>query len=682
MRWLPLLSWPVLLLVASLGFAPLSVGQVTAQTCAPAVEARTSTLRTEGGQIAAVRVSLQAGTAPRSDNTLRALRLTRAENAMVTIDGTPRAVPSTISLPGSAAALSFDVTRQAPGRPFLVRFVVQDGCGERPSFAGAGLGVVTPDTGPDHEVTATPTPTRTPTPTATGTATPSQTPTATTSATVPPTMTTAHPTQDPAPSGFVTRSGPDFVLDGAPFRFVGANMYNAAGDPAIYQCGPWMSDPEVELDAWFARARADFGGRVVRFWAFQRYTNGGTDWRGLDRVMRLANKHGLKVIPVLENHWADCTAGGVKLDTWYAGGYQQPDGEHALAYQEYVRRVVTRYRDEPAIFAWMLMNEAEGRTASGQDAAEALYTFARDMSAYVKALDPAHLVTLGTIGGGQPGVHGANFERLHGLPTIDFADYHDYGHNDDPLPGAPVSLGAPIQSAIYRLDGSWAWAQDDYRVNQARTWETLTWTLPAGAQPTMRIGVIVPGAYRGNVYLDEIRIGNRLFDFEDGTTQGWQSQSASVALSAATEQRANGTRSLRVGFDQADGQTALIWVPAIAGDGPGTTVSLRLYVDTPGTPTPYNTLASAMYKARHWLNKPLIVGEAGMTACGSWHGSQAETGASRATKIDAKLGAFFGNGGAGYLVWAWEPNNSCNYAFGPGDPLNGVLKRAGGLLNP
>ena len=89
------------------------------------------------------------------------------------------------------------------------------------------------------------------------------------------------------------------------------------------------------------------------------------------------------------------------------------------------------------------------------------------------------------------------------------------------------------------------------------------------------------------------------------------------------------------------------------------------YVDTPGTPVPYNTLAVAMYKARTWLNKPLIVGEAGMTACGTWNGSQAKSGQSRAAKLEAKMRVFFDNGGAGYLVWAWEPNNSCNYALAP-----------------
>ena len=123
------------------------------------------------------------------------------------------------------------------------------------------------------------------------------------------------------------------------------------------------------------------------------------------------------------------------------------------------------------------------------------------------------------------------------------------------------------------------------------------------------------------------------------------------------------------------------------------TVALHCELDTLGYPraalfgfgtalVAYNTLAVAMYKSRFWLNKPLLMGEAGMTACGSWNGSQAETGASRATKLGAKMAAFFENGSAGYLVWAWEPNNSCNFAFGPGDPLNGVLQRTAATLTP
>jgi hypothetical protein len=278
-------------------------------------------------------------------------------------------------------------------------------------------------------------------------------------------------------------------------------------------------------------------------------------------------------------------------------------------------------------------------------------------------------------------VDGANFERLHGLPTIDFADYHDYGHNDVPLPGAPVTLQAPIQTAIYRQDGTWAWDQGEYRVNEARAWETVTWTISAGAQPLKRIGVIVNGPYQGAAYLDEIQVGDRRYDFEDGTAQDWQTESSTVTLTPSTERSFGGSRSLKLTFNQPNGQ-ALIWLPAAASDGPGTTVTVRMYVDTPGTPTPYNTLAVALYKARTWLDKPLIVGEAGMTACGTWGGSQQETGQSRAAKLEAKMSAFFDNGGAGYLIWAWEPNNSCNYAFGPGDPLNAVLQRIGATLSP
>ena len=655
-RWISALITAPFLLAALLGGAePVATA---AQACTPAVLTQSVVLRAEQGRTSGLRVTLRPATSARPTNQLRQFRVVRTDNATVEINGVQQAVPSTYVLAATPSAFTFDLHRIAANQPFQAFFVVTDSCGDFSSFVGSGAsgGDLPPATptvapapiGPQPTVPATPTP----------------------------------PSQPGLHSGFVTRAGTQFSLLGQPFRFVGANMYNAAGDPAVYQCGPWMSQPESELDQWFARARADFGGRVVRFWAYQRYTNGGTDWRGLDRVMRLANKHDLKVLPVLENHWAECTFGGIRDASWYGGGYQQPDSGYALSYQEYVRRVVTRYRDERAIFGWSLMNEAEGKTAGGADAAEALYTFARDMSALVKSLDSNHMVTLGVIGGGQPGVHGANFERLHGLPTIDFSEYHDYGANDEVLPGAPVTLTAPVQTAIYQQDSAWAWAQRDYVTNQARTWQTVTWTLPAGAaQPLNRIGIIVGGTYTGAAYLDEIQVGGRRFDFEDGTTQGWQIQSSTATIAPSTEQRVAGSRSLRIAFTQPTGET-LLWVPALPSDGPGTTVSITMLVDTPGTPLPYNTMAVAMHKSREWLNKPLLIGEAGMTACGSWSGSQQESGASRATKLDAKMRAYFANGGSGYLIWAWEPDNSCNYAFGPGDPLNGVLKQLAATLTP
>lgn len=331
-------------------------------------------------------------------------------------------------------------------------------------------------------------------------------------------------------SGFVGRDGTSFVLDGKPFRFIGTNMYDAAGDPDIYECGPQMKNPDEELDDWFERFKRDSGSRVIRFWAYQSYTKGGTDWHSFDRVMYLANKHDLKVIPVLENQWQDCTEGGYKQDAWYAGGYLERYGAYTLSYKEYVNRVIERYKNEPAIAAWMLMNEAESKTTDGSANPEALYTFTRDMSNLIKSIDQNHLVTLGTTGGGQPGISGENYEKLHSLSSIDFVDFHDYGADDMALPG--------------------------------RTGET----------------------------------------------------------------------------NNAD------------------------------------TLSAAMDIAKK-LNKPILVGEAGMTACGSYEDSQPETVQSRAQKFDAKINAFFKNGGAGYLLWVWDPSSDCSYNFTTDDPLNTVLAR-------
>ena len=245
------------------------------------------------------------------------------------------------------------------------------------------------------------------------------------------------------------RDGRRIVLNGSPFRFVGSNLYNAAGDPSIYECGPWMSAPEVDLDAWFAHARADYGATVIRFWAFQSYTAGGTNWQSFDRVMRLAKQHDLHVIPVLDNQWGECTQGGDKDAQWYRDGYRSPYGTYPLSYRDFVGRLVERYRDDDTVLAWSLMNEAESQTLSGVADPDALLAFTRDLSTYVKSIDPQHLLMLGVIGGNQPGVDAAAFRRLYELDTLDVLEYHDYLADDEPLPGLP---GLPTTGPADALD--------------------------------------------------------------------------------------------------------------------------------------------------------------------------------------------------------------------------------------
>ncbi len=289
-------------------------------------------------------------------------------------------------------------------------------------------------TSPSTSSTPSPTPT-TPAPTSTSTPT---TPTPTSTPATPTPTSTSTPTTPPTSgSGFVQRSGTHFVLDGQPFRFVGINEYEAANTPGGYTCHDVSSDMTTYLDQMFQSVSTEAGGKVLRFWAFQSYTNGGTDWTGIDRVIATAKANGFKVIPVLENQWADCTLGGYKYDTWYSSGYKSPYGGYALSYRDYVGRIVARYKNEPTIMAWMLMNEAESKSTSGASDPTALYNFTVDMSGYIKSLDPNHLVTLGVLADqGQPGTEGDNFTKLHAISTIDFAEVHDYGFDTEALPGS------------------------------------------------------------------------------------------------------------------------------------------------------------------------------------------------------------------------------------------------------
>lgn len=232
--------------------------------------------------------------------------------------------------------------------------------------------------------------------------------------------------------GFVSADGAQLMFDGEEFRFTGINVYGAANDQDVYDCGP-TADHGENADVFVEEMFSFLGSRginVLRFWAFQTFTDGGEDFTALDRVVSYANQHGFKLIPVLENHWDDCTEGGEKDASWYYNGYLQPYGSYPLSYRDYVERVVTRYQNSTAILMWQLMNEAESNDA------ESLYNFTRDMSAFIKSLDSNHLVSLGTLGTGQAGTTNEDFVALHSLPTINVVEAHDYHRETEALPSS------------------------------------------------------------------------------------------------------------------------------------------------------------------------------------------------------------------------------------------------------
>jgi hypothetical protein len=282
---------------------------------------------------------------------------------------------------------------------------------------------------------AAPTATRTPT---TPAATATRTPTTPAAPTASPTRTTVPPTAQP--NGFVGRSGTQFTLNGQPFRFVGFNLHDAAATVTNWDCNGWglWSDAEMETTL---RTLHDQGGvTVLRFWAYQSYTKGGTDFSSFDRLIAVAKKTNVKLMPVLDDQWFYCSNGPSKPQNWFSTGYKAPWGTNPLSYREYAQRVVTRYKNEPAIFAWSLMNEPDPIAidwdtpvwADRNQATTIFRAWVTDMSTLVKSLDPNHLLTIGTVA--ESWQDYLDFVGNHALPTIDFSEVHEYGKDNEAMP--------------------------------------------------------------------------------------------------------------------------------------------------------------------------------------------------------------------------------------------------------
>ncbi len=289
---------------------------------------------------------------------------------------------------------------------------------------------------PTASASATPTPTPVSTPAPTPTPIPTRAPTA--APTLTPTPTLGNPPGPGPASGFVTANGRSLSLAGNPYRFVGVNRYNLLTiDPpgaAPYRgCG--ASWPDADLAAWFNEL-AHQGVDSIRLWLFQLFTASGTDFSRFDHVLNLAGERNIKIIPVLENQWTDCTQGGDKHEPWYKTGYLSPYGNYTLSLKDYTAIVVDRYKDDDRILMWQIMNEAGISLSGGGCGSPTIFrSMADDIATDIQSLDPNHLVSFGTMGGGQCGASGEDYKSLHALASIDVCEYHDYNSPTVAMPG-------------------------------------------------------------------------------------------------------------------------------------------------------------------------------------------------------------------------------------------------------
>ena len=248
------------------------------------------------------------------------------------------------------------------------------------------------------------------------------------------------PAEPSSGAGFVTRSGTQLMLGGNPYRFTGLNIYNAN---SVNNCWYTLGSGSA-LDT--SLADIGPGKEAFRTWFFQKLAtkNGVRDWSAFDHTLAVARSHGVRVVATLGNQWWHCEGWateteGYKTESWYQSGYRTAPGGPGLpaTYREWVAEAVSRYRNDPTILAWQLVNEAEDNTAFGGSCASTapatLKAFAADMGSLVKSIDPNHLVSLGTIGSGQCGAAGSAYQAVHDVAGIDLCEYHDYALT--PMPG-------------------------------------------------------------------------------------------------------------------------------------------------------------------------------------------------------------------------------------------------------
>ncbi|MFI7058795.1 cellulose binding domain-containing protein [Streptosporangium canum] len=232
----------------------------------------------------------------------------------------------------------------------------------------------------------------------------------------------------------------------------------------MFTFGSGSGDTETQyidknrIDAHFARLKADKV-NVLRLWMFSHESwHGFETAKGVyneqqfalfDYIIQSAKTHGVKLLPVFENYWE--TYGGIdrRLEWEGLSGGQPARGTFFnktacpscfTSYKNYVSYALNRtnhysgikYKDDPTIFAWELMNEPryENQTPNENTTGITLRKWVDEMGAFIKGIDPNHMLGTGLEAHetrfGFGGDEGNPFVYIHQSPSIDFTSAHPY----------------------------------------------------------------------------------------------------------------------------------------------------------------------------------------------------------------------------------------------------------------
>lgn len=235
---------------------------------------------------------------------------------------------------------------------------------------------------------------------------------------------------------FVHRDGRRFVVGDQEFKFVGFNIRGLAhyGDENILPAA--HAAQRIEF---LAEAQA-VGASIIRL--FLPHVKVRSDEVLIDRlrtVLAEAQSQEQRVTVCLIDHletskfqhwslfnedespkegsiYTDKNGLNVLAPDFYAGGFQP-------AFLEYVKKVVSAFRDDPTVFCWELTNEG-----SSHPNHDHFISYCNAMASEIRTLDPNHMITAGIIS--TPVIEFKN-EQGNDQPArlyenLDFITIHDY----------------------------------------------------------------------------------------------------------------------------------------------------------------------------------------------------------------------------------------------------------------
>jgi len=222
-----------------------------------------------------------------------------------------------------------------------------------------------------------------------------------------------------------------FVLQGRPFRFVGANIRGLAhyGDPLLFFGASREGDREEQL-----KGAQRIGARVVRLFLANRFRSvqvvADRLAATLDMLQALDMYAIISFIDVYNDTWFQVQG---DYDTYYNGPHSMLNEDffrkgYKHGYLAFVKEIVGRFKGHKRVFAWELGNELKAQASNGQVLPELFVAFARDVAREIRALDPFHLITTGIINTGNLGMDGQPdlARQLYGDPNIGFLTVHIY----------------------------------------------------------------------------------------------------------------------------------------------------------------------------------------------------------------------------------------------------------------